>query len=78
MPKIQKCPSMEMSFTSIIAFLARKLDDEELQLAIVVARLIWLRCNNMVFGGKFMSPVQILETAVSQMESFKRPKKVGE
>jgi hypothetical protein len=66
---------MEMSFTSIIAFLAGKLNDEELQLATIVARLIWLRRNNMVFGGKFMSLVQILETAISQMESFNKAEK---
>jgi hypothetical protein len=72
MPKIQKCPSMELSFANIFTFLARKLDDEQLQLATVVARLIWLRRNNVVFGGKFMSLIQIIETAVSQLEGISK------
>jgi hypothetical protein len=73
--KIQKFPTMEMPFASIIAILAEKLDDEELQMVTVVARLIWLRRNNVVFGGAFMSPVHILETTVSQLENFNKAKK---
>jgi hypothetical protein len=40
---IQKCFSNEESFHHIIENLAEKLTEEELQLAAVVARHIWLR-----------------------------------
>lgn len=74
-PKIQKCPALETSFANIITFLAGKLDEEELHLVTVVARLIWLRRNNVVFGGAFMSPVHILEAAASQLENFSKVEK---
>jgi hypothetical protein len=73
--KIQKLPTMEMDFASIIIILTERLEEEELQLVTVVARLIWLRRNNVVFGGVFMSPVQILETAISQLENFSKAEK---
>ena len=38
----------------------------------VVARLIWLRRNSVVFGGDFMSPKLIRESASSQIENFNK------
>ena len=72
---IQKLPTMEMDFASIITILTDRLEDEELQLVTVIARLIWLQRNNVVFRGVFMSPAQILETAVSQLENYSKAEK---
>ena len=45
---------------------------DEMQKVAVVARLIWLRRNSVVFGGDFMSPKHILETASSQLDNFSK------
>jgi hypothetical protein len=42
---------------------------EEVQLGVIVARQIWHRRNQVVFGGRFTSPKEILTTAQSQLES---------
>jgi hypothetical protein len=35
-----------------------------------VARRIWLRRNTVVFGGKFLSPAQIVQSTLSSLEAF--------
>jgi hypothetical protein len=70
--KLQKCATMEVSFANLFMKLADKLDVVEMQKVVVVARLIWFRRNNVVFGGDFMSPKHILETASSQLENFSK------
>ena len=70
--KIQKCPTMEMTFASIITILTERLDVEEIQMVAAVARLLWLRRNRVVFLGEFTSPIQMLETASSQLEKLSK------
>jgi hypothetical protein len=63
--KLQKCATMEVTFARLFTELADRLDVDEMQMVGVVARLIWLRRNSVVFGGGFTSPKHILETATS-------------
>jgi hypothetical protein len=50
---LQKCSSDEEGFPEIIQKWASKLSEDEMQLAVGVARQIWLRRNSVVFGGDF-------------------------
>jgi hypothetical protein len=52
---LQKCPSVDADFITIFWMLHERLGEDELQLMAVVARLIWLRRNTVVFGGVFSS-----------------------
>jgi hypothetical protein len=63
--KLQKCTTMEVNFASLFTELTDRLDIDEMQMVGVVARLIWLRRNSVVYGGDFTSPKHILETALS-------------
>jgi hypothetical protein len=60
---IQKCPSNEESFHRIFENLAAKLTEEDLQLAAMVARQIWLRRNTVVFGGELISSSTVIRQA---------------
>jgi hypothetical protein len=42
---------------------------EELQLIVITARLIWLRRNEVVFGGDFWSPSDVVRRAKEQFEA---------
>jgi hypothetical protein len=68
--RIQKSHSSAIDFLSIMGSLIDKCSNEELQMAILAARLIWHRRNSLVFDGKFMSPQMLLQTAKDQLESF--------
>jgi hypothetical protein len=70
--KLQKCATMEVTFANLFTELADRLDADEMQKVAVVARLIWLRRNSVMFGGDFMSPNHILETASSQLDNFSK------
>ena len=50
---LQKCSSVEEGFPVLLGKLACKLSEDEVQLAVGVARQIWLRQNSVVFGGDF-------------------------
>jgi hypothetical protein len=69
---INKCPSIDGSFGQVIRVLGERLDGDGLQLAAVVAQLLWLRRNNWVFGGELQSPHDLLMHAVDQVQQFVR------
>jgi hypothetical protein len=68
-PRFQKCSYVAADFMSMMEYLLERCTAEEVQLGVIVARQIWHRRNQVVFGGKFTSPKEILTTAQSQMES---------
>jgi hypothetical protein len=70
--KLQKCVTMEVTFANLFMGLADKLDINEMQMVEVVARLIGLWRNSVVFEGGFMSPKHILETTSSQLDNFSK------
>jgi hypothetical protein len=47
-----------------------RLGADELQLMVVVARLIWLRRNTIIFGGVFSMPAEIVRQGQGQIDSF--------
>jgi hypothetical protein len=53
--KLQKCATMEATFASLFTELADRLDDDEMQMVGVVARLIWLQRNGVVFGKAYLT-----------------------
>jgi hypothetical protein len=69
---IQKCSSDEAGFLEIFAKLASKLRAEELQLAVGVARQIWMRWNSVVFGGEVLSPSIMVRKATDQLHDFSK------
>ena len=70
--KLQKCATIEVTSASLFMLLSDRLDADEMQKVTVVTRLIWLQRNSVVFGGDFMSPKNILETASSQLDNFSK------
>ena len=54
----------------IMGKLIDKCSDEKVKMAVMVARQIWHRRNNLVFSGKFMSPESLVKTAKDQLEAF--------
>ena len=46
-----------------------KFDVEDLQFIAITARLIWLRRNDVVFGGEFLTPLAIIHRAKEQQDA---------
>ena len=67
---IQKCPSSEVDFIHIFWMLHERLEATELQLMVVVARLIWLRRNTVIFGGVLSTLAEIVRQGQGQLDSF--------
>jgi ribonuclease HI len=79
--RIQKCAAMEVDFISLFLHLWQKLEADDLQRMVLVARQIWLRRNKVVFGGEFLAPAFIVGLADSQLENHKKAvqgRRVGE
>jgi hypothetical protein len=72
---LQKCSSDEEGFPDIIEKLASKLSEDEMQLAVRVARQIWLRRSSVVFCGDFfLSPATMVSHAKNQLQEFQKAK----
>lgn len=54
--KLQKSTGTTMDFCDILEEMIGKLDPKEIQLFIVIARLLWLRRNDYVFEGLLTAP----------------------
>jgi len=68
--KIQKLSCVEDDGMALIQFLWDKLDTDDLLLAFIVARRIWLRRNSFIFEGVFIPPQQLESTASDSLEFF--------
>jgi ribonuclease HI len=68
--RVQKCCSDAPDFMSVMDILIGRCSVEEVQLAVLVARQIWHRRNNMIFNGKFTSPKVLVKTVVDQLGAF--------
>jgi hypothetical protein len=67
---IQKSACVEDTFMNIFLNLHDKLSEEDLQLVAFTARLIWLRRNEVVFGGELTAPPIIFKRAKDQLEAY--------
>jgi hypothetical protein len=63
---------MEVAFPNLFMYLFSRLSEEDVQMVAVASRLLWLRRNAVVHGGDLSSPTQIVETALSQLENFRK------
>jgi hypothetical protein len=71
MKSIHKCSLTEDTFMNLLEMLQRRLDAEGMQLVAVVARLLWLRRNKLIFEGLFQSPADLIRLAQEQLQSFR-------
>jgi hypothetical protein len=77
--KFQKCLSGEVGFMELLEKLLQRLDVEEMQLMVTVARQIWLRRNSVIFGGDFLAPFALVRLAKEQVEAYNATeKRIGE
>jgi hypothetical protein len=68
--KFHKCSLAPVSFIHILEFLLLRLEDEDIQLFVVVARQLWLRINSYVFGGDLVTPLCVVHLAKDQLHNF--------
>jgi hypothetical protein len=68
-PRIQKCVIVDDCFLNIFNQLQGKFGMEELQVIVITARLVWLWRNEVVFGGEFWSPLDVVRCARKQLEA---------
>ena len=73
--KIQKCPSFYDDFINIFEVLHERLQMDELQSVAIIARLIWLRRNTMVFGGDLSAPAELIRHGQEQIDAFWKAEK---
>jgi hypothetical protein len=77
--KFQKCLNGEVGFMELLEKLLQRLDVEEMQLMVTVARQIWLRRNSVIFWGEFLAPSTLVRMAKEQMEAYNETeRKTGE
>jgi hypothetical protein len=69
--KLQKCQKGWGDFQQIFLEVAKRCDQTEVELFAVIARKIWLRRNQVVHGGSFSHPNQVLREAMSILEEFR-------
>jgi hypothetical protein len=67
--RIQKSVVVEDSFLNIFQQMHDKFDVEDLQFIAITARLIWLRRNDVVFGGEFLSPSAVIRREKEQQDA---------
>ena len=73
--KIQNCLSFDDDFINIFEVLHERLRTDELQLVAIIARLIWLRRNTVVFGGDLSAPAELIRHGEEQIDTFWKAEK---
>jgi hypothetical protein len=68
--RLQKLAIEEVDDVGLLQFLWTKLQGSELQEALFISRLLWMRRNNLVFRGEFSSPFQVASRARQQVKEF--------
>jgi hypothetical protein len=69
---LQKCSSLGLNFFHIFETLLSRCEKEELELFVATTRRIWLHRNDMVHGGFYTHPTQLLRDVRIALEDFKR------
>lgn len=67
---LQKLSLAVIDGLSMVQELMKKLEGDNLQLALTVARFIWLRHNKFIFEDLFTAPGQISRQAMDSCEGF--------
>jgi len=68
--KIQKLAIGQVDGKGLLQFLFKKLEGEDLMMAVVLLRLIWLRRNAFVFEGEFTPPGSLVLEAQRVVREF--------
>ncbi|KAG6696929.1 hypothetical protein I3842_09G174000 [Carya illinoinensis] len=68
--QIQKMSTLCSSFKEVWEHLSKNLQESSLKEVAVIARLIWARRNDFIFGKGFMDPNQIVNKARRELELF--------
>lgn len=69
---IQKGIAGGPTFFAIFEELMGRCDLQDLELVLVMARIIWFRRNGVVHGGEFTHPQQVFREASASIEEFQR------
>jgi len=68
--RLQKLALIARDGKELTSFFLEKLDDSETVEAFVVARMIWLRRNSLVYGNKFQSPQRVVKISKVAIKEF--------
>jgi hypothetical protein len=68
---MQKCRVDGDSFSEVFFFMADRCDKDEMDRIAIIARKIWLRRNEVIHGGLFTHPTQVIREAIKAQGSFK-------
>lgn len=68
--KIHKLVIVESDGVGLFEKLSNALEDDALELAMVLARKLWLRRNSIIFGGAISSPQQLVKVAKESLADF--------
>jgi hypothetical protein len=70
--KIQKCSAVGSTFPQIVESLMEQCEVEDFEWAVMVARKIWFRRNEVVHGAKLLHPNKRLTKACNSLNEFRR------
>ena len=70
--RIQKSISGNRMFANLFEEVFGHYDQQELETFVVVAWRIWMRRNEVVYGGAFIDPKQLFVSAISGLEEFQK------
>jgi len=69
--QVQKWSNTGNSFVEILDFMFARFDPEEVELFVEIARRLWFRRNDVVHGGKFSHPNEVIGTATALMTEYR-------
>jgi hypothetical protein len=75
--KLQKCKVVGQNFMQIFKEVPAKCDTKEVEFFAMTARRLWLRCNAVIHGEKFMDPNKLLRAAIAELEDYHRAHEEG-
>lgn len=70
--RIQKCSATGSTFPKIVESLMERCEVEDVEWAVMVARKIWFRRNEVVHGGELLHPSKPLTEACNCLNEFRR------
>jgi ribonuclease HI len=75
--KLQKSTSSGGNFIQILSGIKSRCAIEEVELFAIIARRIWHRRNEVVHGGDFRHPMQMVREAITTLKEFQRANQPG-
>jgi hypothetical protein len=69
--QVQKWSNTGNSFVELLDFMFARFDPEEVELFVEIARRLWFRRNDVVHGGYFSHPNEVIGTATALMTEYR-------